>query len=115
MARGLKGWGQTWIAEMSGSGVPIRAVGPSGPAVRRIARTCASLDGLTGHFRLRPCIGPTSPDCLISSADTLKGFIAAARELGLPVTDEKAFLKEQQRRVLEWAGSGGSVGASYGD
>jgi hypothetical protein len=36
--------------------------------------------------------------------ETFKGFIAAARELGLPVTDEKAFLAEQQRRVFGWAG-----------
>ena len=35
--------------------------------------------------------------------ETLKGFIAAARELGLSITDEKAFLRDQQRRVFEWA------------
>jgi hypothetical protein len=32
--------------------------------------------------------------------DTLKGFIGAARLLGYPVTDEEAFLKEQQARVF---------------
>jgi hypothetical protein len=35
--------------------------------------------------------------------DTLKGFIGAARELGYPITDEQAFLKEQQARVFAWA------------
>jgi hypothetical protein len=35
--------------------------------------------------------------------ETLKGFIAAARELGFSITDEEAFLREQQRRVFEWA------------
>jgi len=35
--------------------------------------------------------------------ETLKGFIAAARDLGIPVTDEQAFLREQQRLVFEWA------------
>ena len=34
---------------------------------------------------------------------TLKGFVAAAQALGYSVTDEKAFLKEQQSRVFEWA------------
>jgi hypothetical protein len=33
----------------------------------------------------------------------LKGFIQAARELGYPVTDEEAFLKEMQNRVFVWA------------
>jgi hypothetical protein len=32
--------------------------------------------------------------------DTLKGFIGAARLLGYAVTDEEAFLKEQQVRVF---------------
>jgi hypothetical protein len=32
--------------------------------------------------------------------DTLKGFIGAARLLGYTVTDEEAFLKEQQARVF---------------
>lgn len=36
-------------------------------------------------------------------ATTLKGFIAAARDLGYPVGDEAAFLKEQQERVFNWA------------
>jgi hypothetical protein len=35
--------------------------------------------------------------------ETLKGFIAAARELGLSITDEEAFLRDQQERVFEWA------------
>jgi hypothetical protein len=35
--------------------------------------------------------------------ETLKGFIAAAKQLGLSVTDERAFLRDQQRRVFEWA------------
>ena len=34
---------------------------------------------------------------------TLKGFIGAARELGYTITDEQAFLKEQQDRVFAWA------------
>jgi len=34
--------------------------------------------------------------------ESLKGFIAAARELGYSITDEEAFLREQQR-VFEWA------------
>jgi hypothetical protein len=36
---------------------------------------------------------------------TLKGFTAAARLLDYPVTDEDAFLKEQQARVFAWARS----------
>lgn len=35
--------------------------------------------------------------------DTLKGFITAARELGYSITDEHAFLKEQQQLVFSWA------------
>ena len=35
--------------------------------------------------------------------ETLKGFIAAAKELGLSVTDEEGFLRDQQERVFEWA------------
>jgi len=35
--------------------------------------------------------------------ETLKGFIAAAKELGLSITDEEAFLRDQQKRVFEWA------------
>lgn len=34
---------------------------------------------------------------------TLRGFIQAARALGYPVTDEKAFLRDQQERVFAWA------------
>ena len=37
--------------------------------------------------------------------ETLKGFIAAARGLDYPVTDERAFLKAQQERVFSWAQS----------
>ena len=37
--------------------------------------------------------------------DTLKGFIGAAGELGLPVTDEAELLRKQQCRVFEWARS----------
>ena len=35
--------------------------------------------------------------------ETLKGFIAAAKELGLSVTDEEGFLRDQQQRVFQWA------------
>jgi hypothetical protein len=43
--------------------------------------------------------------------ETLKGFIAAARKLGFSITDEEVFLREQQRRVFEWAKPmGGSAG-----
>jgi hypothetical protein len=35
--------------------------------------------------------------------ETLRGFIAAARELGYSITDQEAFLREQQARVFEWA------------
>jgi len=34
---------------------------------------------------------------------TLKGFVEAARWLGYNVTDERAFLKDQQQRVFDWA------------
>jgi hypothetical protein len=34
---------------------------------------------------------------------TLKGFIAAARDLQLSVTDERSFLREQQDQVFAWA------------
>jgi hypothetical protein len=37
--------------------------------------------------------------------ETLKGFIGAARDLGYAVTDEEAFLREQQTRVFAWAAS----------
>jgi hypothetical protein len=37
--------------------------------------------------------------------ETLKGFIGAARELGYQVTDEEAFLREQQAHVFAWAAS----------
>jgi hypothetical protein len=37
--------------------------------------------------------------------NTLKGFVAAAKDLGFSITDEEAFLREQQRRVFEWARS----------
>lgn len=35
--------------------------------------------------------------------ETLKGFVDAARWLGYPVTDEKAFLLDQQKQVRDWA------------
>jgi hypothetical protein len=35
--------------------------------------------------------------------DTLQGFTGAAQALGFAVTDPRAFLKEQQKRVFEWA------------
>jgi hypothetical protein len=34
---------------------------------------------------------------------SLKGFIAAARDLGYPITDEEDFLREQQDLVFAWA------------
>ena len=34
---------------------------------------------------------------------TLTGFVTAARSLGYAVSDEEAFLREQQKRVFEWA------------
>ena len=37
--------------------------------------------------------------------ETLKGFLAAASDLGYLITDEEAFLREQQGRVFEWASS----------
>jgi len=44
--------------------------------------------------------------------ETLKGFIAAARDLGYSVTDEEGFLREQQRRVFAWAKSAKPHGQS---
>ncbi|MFZ3238229.1 MAG: hypothetical protein WA184_23010 [Stellaceae bacterium] len=35
--------------------------------------------------------------------ETLKGFIGAARDLGYTITDEEAFLREQQAKVFAWA------------
>jgi hypothetical protein len=35
--------------------------------------------------------------------ETLKGFIAAAHDLGYTVTDEEGFLREQQALVFAWA------------
>jgi hypothetical protein len=35
--------------------------------------------------------------------ETLKGFIAAAHDLGYVVTDEEAFLRKQQNKVFAWA------------
>ena len=32
-----------------------------------------------------------------------RGFMAAARELDYPITNEQAFVKEQQERVFAWA------------
>jgi|SRR5882762_4819059 hypothetical protein len=37
--------------------------------------------------------------------ETLKGFIAAAHDLDIPVTDEVAFLREEQAKVFAWAQS----------
>jgi hypothetical protein len=37
--------------------------------------------------------------------ETLKGFVAAAKELGYSVTDEEVFLRDQQRKVFAWAPS----------
>jgi hypothetical protein len=37
--------------------------------------------------------------------DSLKGFIAGARRVGIPVTDEKYFLREQQEKVFNWGRS----------
>lgn len=34
---------------------------------------------------------------------TLKGFCEAARSLGYAITDEEAFLRDQQDRVFDWA------------
>jgi hypothetical protein len=34
---------------------------------------------------------------------TLKGFIGGVRALRIPVTDEEAFLREEQQRVFAWA------------
>lgn len=39
--------------------------------------------------------------------ETLKGFIAAAQDLGYVITDEEAFLREQQAKVFAWASAGG--------
>ena len=36
-------------------------------------------------------------------SESLKGFIAAARDLGYLVTDDQAFMKEQQNCVFDWA------------
>ena len=36
-------------------------------------------------------------------ADTLKGFVAGIERLGLPVTAEEDFLRQEQRRVFDWA------------
>jgi hypothetical protein len=36
-------------------------------------------------------------------AESLKGFVAGARKIGIPITDEKSFLRDQQRLVFEWA------------
>jgi hypothetical protein len=36
-------------------------------------------------------------------SETSKGFLAAARDLGYSITDEEAFLREQQRQIFKWA------------
>ena len=35
--------------------------------------------------------------------DALKGFISAARLLGIPVVDDVQFLRDQQEKVFVWA------------
>jgi hypothetical protein len=40
--------------------------------------------------------------------DSLKGFVAGARRLGIPVTDDDQFLRDQQTKVFEWGRSQGS-------
>lgn len=37
---------------------------------------------------------------------TLAGFVNAARLLGYVISDEEAFLRDQQQRVFDWAASG---------
>lgn len=37
--------------------------------------------------------------------ETLRGFVSAAWDLGYPISDEEAFLREQQACVFEWAAS----------
>ena len=44
---------------------------------------------------------------------TLKGFVAAARALRIPVTDEQRFLREQQERVFEWGAKQLDVETTY--
>lgn len=36
---------------------------------------------------------------------TLAGFVAAAKELGFSVANDEQFLRDQQKRVFEWAAS----------
>jgi hypothetical protein len=38
---------------------------------------------------------------------SMSGFINAAHALRLPVTDEAAFVREQQKATFEWARRGG--------
>ena len=35
--------------------------------------------------------------------ETLEGFIGAAKELGYDISDDEAFLREQQEKVFAWA------------
>jgi hypothetical protein len=37
--------------------------------------------------------------------DSLKGFIAGVKKLGITVVDQQKFLEDQQRRIFEWAAS----------
>jgi len=46
-------------------------------------------------------LGVTKGVFVTTSTD--KGFVEAARALGYAVTDEKEFLREQQKRVFDWA------------
>jgi len=41
-------------------------------------------------------------------ADTLRGFIGGVRAVGIAVTDEVGFLRQEQKRVFEWARRTGS-------
>jgi hypothetical protein len=51
----------------------------------------------------------------VMEPETLKGFIAAARELGYSVTNDTKFLKEQQTRVFAWAQTEAARGFAEND
>lgn len=38
--------------------------------------------------------------------ETLEGFVAVARHLGIPVIDEQRFLRDEQHAVFAWAEKG---------
>ena len=46
--------------------------------------------------------------------DLLKGFVAGARRLGLPVINNESFLRDQQDRVFEWGRSQGPIPGAPG-